>query len=95
MTQAAASSITTSALPARSEPTVCRVTHGFIPAIFHPDRAAEYLRLERFPRKAKRTAAEALAYATRALWYRERRAADKRRRLEAITHPWWFAQAAE
>jgi len=68
---------------------------GWMPVIYHSARAAEYLRFERFPRKTKPTAVEALTYATRALWYRQRRAADKRRRIEAMTHSPFALQAAE
>jgi hypothetical protein len=76
-------------------PVACRVGNSFVPVIFHPDRGPEYLRWERHPRKAKPTANEALAYAARALWYRQMRAAEKRRRLEAISHPRYFVEAAE
>jgi hypothetical protein len=68
---------------------------GWVPVIHHPERtAAAYTRFERFPRKTKLTADEALVYAARVLWYRERRAADKRRRLEAISHPRYEGRAA-
>jgi hypothetical protein len=60
---------------------------GWMPVIYHPTRIAEYLRFERFPRKAKVTGAEAMAYAERVVWYRECRAAEKRRRIEALSHP--------
>src|SRR5258708_13374129 len=70
-------------------PVACRVGNGFVPVIFHPDRGPE-----RLPRKAKATPDEALAYAARVLWYRQMRAAEKRRRLEAISHPWWVEVVA-
>ena len=40
-----------------------RTVHGYMPVILHPRRIAWYTRVQRFPRKTKRTAAEALAYA--------------------------------
>jgi hypothetical protein len=94
MAQAGESFITSPTLPARPIPTVCRVSTGFMPAIHHPERVAAYLRIERFPRKTKATAAEAFAYAARALWYRQRRATEKRRRMEILSSPHWL-QAAE
>jgi hypothetical protein len=57
---------------------------GWMPVIYHPARIAEYLRFERFPRKAKATGEEALAYAARVLWWRNRREREKRRRLEIL-----------
>jgi len=74
-------------------PVACRVGNAFVPVIFHPDRGPEYLRWERHPRKAKASPDEALAYATSVLWHRERRAAEKRRRLEAISHPRYWQDA--
>jgi len=66
------------------------------PTIYHPERTAEYLRFCRFRRKAKATAEEALRYAERALFYQERRKADKCRKLEALSHPRYvFLEAAE
>jgi hypothetical protein len=68
---------------------------AFVPVVYHPNRVAEYLRHERFPRKAKATGDEALAYAARVIWYRQMRASEKRRRREATAHPRYFLQAAE
>jgi hypothetical protein len=55
-----------------------------VPVVYHPSREA---RFEPFPRKARTSPAEALAYATRVIWHRQRRAAEKRRRIEALAHP--------
>jgi hypothetical protein len=66
-----------------------------MPAIYHPERKAEYLRFERFPRKAKLTGAEALRYAAHTIHYRQIRDNEKRRRREAVDHPHYFLQAAE
>ena len=74
-------------------PVACRVGNAFVPVIFHPDRGPEYVRWERHPRKAKSNPDEALAYAARVLWHRERRAAEKRRRIEAISHPRYWQDA--
>jgi hypothetical protein len=65
-------------------PFVIRVGTGFVPYIYHPDRAAPYLQVERFRRKAKLTADAALSYAQRTIWHRQRRENEKRRRREAI-----------
>jgi hypothetical protein len=65
-------------------PVACRVGNGFVPVIHHPDRVPEYLRWERHPRKAKASPDEALAYAARVIWWRQRLAAEKRRRREAV-----------
>jgi hypothetical protein len=67
------------------------VAHGtwFIPIIDHPGRPS-FVRFARFPRKAKRTYAEAVTYA--AVW-REHFASFKRRRLEAISHPRYWQDA--
>jgi hypothetical protein len=79
------------ALPTRPMPIAQLLGSGWMPAIYYPDRTVEYLRFERFPRKAKATSTEALLYAGRVLWYREHRAAEKRRRLEATVHPHYLA----
>ncbi len=74
-------------------PVACRVGNVFVPVIFHPDRGPEYVRWERHPRKAKSNPDEALAYAARVIWYRQMRAAEKRRRLEAISHRRYWQDA--
>jgi hypothetical protein len=83
------------ALPASPRPLAQSIGSGFMPVIYHPERTAEYLRFERIIRKAKATPDEALTYAGRVIWYRERQAADKRRHLEALQHPRYFLEAAE
>ena len=40
-----------------------RTAYGFMPVVLHPRRIAWYTRVQRFPRKTKRTESEALAYA--------------------------------
>jgi len=68
---------------------------GWMPIIRHPERP-RFLQEERFPRKVKATAAEAIEHARRVIHYRQIRAAEKRRRLEAICHPRYFMlEAAE
>ena len=49
--------------------TACQTVHGFMPFIYHPNRA-DYLQIERYPRKTKATAAEAAAYAEAVLTMR-------------------------
>ena len=88
---------TTPAAPSqqiRMWPFVIQVGSGFVPYIHHPGRATPHLRVERFRRKAKATAGEALRYTQRVIWYRQMRAAEKRRRLEAISHPRHEGRAA-
>jgi hypothetical protein len=60
--------------------------NGWMPVIHHPERA-RFLRYERFPRKIKATHTDAIEYARRTIFYRTKRAAEKRRHLEAIEHP--------
>ncbi|SRR5438128_843369 len=79
----------TKIIPTGLMPVACRVGNGFVPVIFHPDHGPE-----RYPRKAKFNPDDAIAYATRVIWWRQRRAAEKRRRLEALSHP-RFATWAE
>jgi hypothetical protein len=68
---------------------------GWIPVIDHPDRTTPYVREERFPRKVKATAIEAIEYARRTIHYRQIRKNEKRRHREAVDHPRFFLQAAE
>jgi hypothetical protein len=70
--------------PTRPLPLAQPFHGGFMPVIYHPERTTEWLRFERFPRKTKATGVEAFAYAARVIWWRQRREADKRRRIEAI-----------
>jgi len=81
-------------LPTRPIPVVGRLGSAYIPAIYDPTVSTEWLRFERFRRKAKASYAEAWDYAQRVLWYRHVRAAEKRRRLEAISHPRHEGRAA-
>jgi hypothetical protein len=72
------------ALPTRPMPVAGRIGTAFIPAIYDPTVKTEWLRFKRFPRKAKASGDEAIAYAARVLWWRQRQEAEKRRRVEAI-----------
>ncbi len=76
-------------IPTGPTPIACRVGMGFVPVIYHPDRG-----LERLPRKAKATPDEAIAYAARVIWYRKIRTNEARRRLAAISDPWWLEVVA-
>lgn len=80
--------------PRKPFPVAQRIGNAFVPVIFHPDRGPEYLRFKRYPRKAKATPAEAIEYARRVIHYRHVRAAEKRRKLEAISHPRYDGRAA-
>jgi hypothetical protein len=64
---------------------------AFVPVIFAPDHRGP----ERFPRKAKATPDQAIAYAARVIWWRQRRAAEKRRKLEALAHPVTWVELAD
>jgi len=70
-------------------PVAHRVGNAFIPAIYHPEHGAE-----RFPRKAKATPDEAIAYAQRVIWFRRIRTNEAKRRLAAISDPWWVEVVA-
>jgi hypothetical protein len=72
------------ALPVRPLPVVARLGSAYIPMIYHGDCKTEWLRWERFRRKAKANPDDAIAYAARVIWYRQRRQNEKRRRIEAI-----------
>jgi hypothetical protein len=52
------------------------------------------VRFARYPRKAKPTAAQAIAYAAKVIAWREHFAGFKRRRREATVHP-RYLEAAE
>ena len=77
--------------PAGPMPVAQRSGNGFVPVIMHPDHAGP----ERFPRKAKATLAEAIEYARCVLWWRQRRVAERRRKLAAISDPRWVEVVAE
>lgn len=81
-------------LPTKPMPLVQRLGNGFVPVIYHPERTTEYTRFERLIRKSKATPAEALRHAERVIWYRQRRANEKRRR-EELRSPRFFLEAAE
>ena len=72
----------TKIIPTGPIPVACHVGRSFVPVIFHPDYGPE-----RYPRKAKANPDDAIAYAARVLWWRQRREAEKRRKLEALSHP--------
>ena len=61
----------------KAHPFAITTAYGFMPAIHHPDRTAEYLRIERFPCKTKATTEEATSYVQNVLWHRADRKAGK------------------
>jgi hypothetical protein len=71
-------------LPTRPLPIAQPFFGGWMPVIYDGSIKTEWLRWERFPRKSKATAGEALAYAARVIWWRQKRENEKRRRVEAI-----------
>jgi hypothetical protein len=70
-------------------PVAERAGRGFIPVLFHPTCGAE-----RYPRKAKLNADEAIAYARRVIAFRKIRTNEAKRRLAAISDPWWVEVVA-
>ena len=80
-------------VPASAVPCTMAVHHsGWMPVIRHPERA-RFLQEEIFPRKIKATPQDAIAYAARVMFYRQVRAAQKRRKLEALSQPHWLDAA--
>ena len=98
MNQATESLIPLPAYPTRPLPIAREVRSGFsigyMPMVFHPERRFECAQFERFPHKIKRTPDEAMAYADRVIWHRNRRKAGTKRRVEAVAHPNFFGRAA-
>jgi hypothetical protein len=66
-------------------PVASRVGRGYVPVIFHPDHGPE-----RYPRKAKTTLAEAIEYARRVIAFRRIGTNEAKRRLGAISDPFWL-----
>ena len=81
-------------LPTRALPIAQPFFGGWLPVIYDGSVKTEWLRFERFPRKTKATADEALAYAGRVIWYRQVRENEKRRHREAVDHPDYWASGA-
>jgi hypothetical protein len=76
--------------PNAPTPTAWRIRDGaHAPAIFHIDRGPEL-----FPRKTKTTPEAALEYARRVMWWRKIRTDEAKRRLGAISDPWWVEVVA-
>jgi hypothetical protein len=61
---------------------------GWVPVIHGPQT-------EVFSRKIKPTAAKAIDYARRTIAYRRLRTNEAKRRLAAISDPWWVEVVAE
>ena len=70
-------------------PVASRVGNAFVPVIFHPDHGPE-----RYPRKAKFNPDDAIAYAARVIWYRQIRTNEAKRRVAAVSDPWWLEVVA-
>jgi hypothetical protein len=77
------------ALPATPRVLAQSVGSGFVPVIYHPGN-----RLERLPRNAKTTPEAALRYAERRLYFSQLRTNEARRRLAAVSDPFWLRLVA-
>ncbi len=67
---------------------------GFMPVIYRSDGKTEAQRFERLPRKTKLTPEAALRHAELVIWYRQIRTNEAKRRLAAISNPWWVETVA-
>jgi hypothetical protein len=79
--------MTIQTISSTAKPIARVVGTGYMPIVYYPERREEWMRAERFPRKVKATADEALEYATRTIWYRQMRELTSMRRLQAIVRP--------
>ena len=75
------------------DPSAVAAGTWWIPIVDHPGRLS-FVRFARYPRKAKPTAAEAIAYAAKVIAWRAHFEDFKRRRREATVHP-RYLEAAE
>jgi hypothetical protein len=72
-------------------PVAQRSGNGFVPVIiFAPGYGPE----ERYPRKAKANPDDAILHASSVIWWRQRRQAEKRRKLEALSNPVTWGELA-
>lgn len=78
-------------IPTGPMPVAQRSGSGFVPVIIF---ASGYGPEERYPRKAKANPDDAIHYASRVISWRQRRAAEKRRKLEALSHPLTWRELA-
>jgi hypothetical protein len=71
-------------------PATCQIGRAFVPIIILEDGV-----FQRFPRKVKTTAVEAIEYARRVIAFRRIRTNEAKRRLAAISDPWWVEVVAD
>jgi hypothetical protein len=76
------------ALPATPRVLAQAVGSGYVPCVYEDGR------INRLPRKAKSTPAAALRYAERRLYFSQLRTNEARRRLAAISDPFWLRLVA-
>jgi hypothetical protein len=76
-------------IPTGPIPVASRVGRGYVRVVFHPNDGPE-----RFPRKARATLAEAIEYARRVIAFRRIRTNEAKRRLAAISDPFWVEVVA-
>src|SRR5260370_25088218 len=67
---------------------------AWIPVIDHPGRVAAYVQSEKFRKKVRPMAADAIAYAAKVIAWREHFEGFRRRRGEATAHPLYFLHPA-
>lgn len=75
-------------LPASPRPLCQSSGSGFVPCLY------ENGRIRRFPRKTRSTPEAALRYAERRLHFSQLRTNEARRRLSAISDPFWIRLVA-
>jgi hypothetical protein len=86
--------IASPALPTTPRAIAQSVGSGFVPTIYHPEGKSEATRFERLLRKAKATPEAALRHAERVIHFRMIRTNEAKRRLAAISDPWWVEVVA-
>jgi hypothetical protein len=89
MSQAIDAITASPALPATPRVLAQSVGSGFVPCIYLAGR------IERLPRKATSTPEAALRYAERRLCFSQLRTNEARRRLAAISDPFWLRLVAD
>ena len=88
MSQAVDSHTTSLSLPATPRVLAQSVGSGFVPCIYEDGR------INRLVRKAKTTPEAALRYAERRLYFSQLRTNEARRRLAAVSDPFWLRLVA-
>jgi hypothetical protein len=88
MSEAINALTTSPSLPATPRVLAQSVGTGFVPCVY------ENGQIKRLPRKAKPTPEAALRYAERRLYFSQLRTNEARRRLAAVSDPFWLRLVA-